>query len=371
MSPVSPAPAQAPGLGDSAARAAWPGDARAIEVRSLTHRYPAPRRRRGEVAPEPRDALSAVSLEVAPGEVFGVLGPNGGGKSTLFRVLSTLLVPSGANDPACGVRVLGWDLLREPDLVRPQIGVVFQSPSVDGKLTAWENMKCQAELYGLKGGAIDVRIGELFERFRLADRAHEAVERFSGGMRRRVELAKALLHGPRLLLLDEPSTGLDPGARADLWAQLLALRSERGITVVLTTHLMEEAERCDRLAVLSEGRLVALGSPASLKSRIGGQVITLTPAAGQDLGSLREDVERRWGPFAQGSLVVAGSALRFEHATGAALVPEVATSLAGRYQAIGVGQPTLDDVFLHLTGHTLWEDQAGEGLPQPLAKKRG
>jgi ABC-2 type transport system ATP-binding protein len=362
---------QAPGPADPAARAARSGEGSAIEVRSLTHRYPAPRRRRGEPAPEPRDALTRVSLDVGPGEVFGVLGPNGGGKSTLFRVLSTLLVPSGANDPDCGVRVLGRDLLREPELVRPEIGVVFQSPSVDGKLTAWENLECQARLYGLKGAGIDAFIGELLERFRLADRAHEAVERFSGGMRRRVELAKSLLHGPRLLLLDEPSTGLDPGARADLWAQLLALRRERGITIVLTTHLMEEAERCDRLAVLSEGKLAALDSPAALRSRIGGQVITLTAAAGQDLGSLREDVERRWGPFAPGALALAGSALRFEHATGAALVPEVASTLAGRYQAIGVGQPTLDDVFLHLTGHTLWEDQAGEGLPQPLAKKRG
>jgi len=223
----------------------------AVLVENLTHTYPAAKRRtgrRGHHADQPADetksestvrenALDAVSLSIGRGEIFGILGPNGSGKSTLFRILSTMLKPSG---PVKRLAIMGNDVLERPEAVRRNLGVVFQSPSLDVKLTAHENLLHQGHLYGLSGADLNHRIKSLLDYFGQADRAHEYVERFSGGMRRRVELAKALLHNPELLLLDEPATGLDPGARHDLWRQLEQLRAERNQTVALTTHLMED-----------------------------------------------------------------------------------------------------------------------------------
>src|SRR4051812_13140000 len=229
-----------------------------ISVRELVHRY------------ENRTALNGVSFDVRPAELFGLLGPNGSGKTTMFRILSTLMVPSGGN-----AFILGHDVARDPSRLRREIGVVFQSQSVDLKLTAAENLRHQGHLYGLHGSALNTRITEMLERVGLTDRAKKKAETFSGGMQRRLELAKGLLHGPRVLLLDEPTTGLDPGARRDVWQYLRLLRDEERVTVLVTTHLMEEAERCDRLAILNEGNLVALGTPTELKQQIGGDVIVL------------------------------------------------------------------------------------------------
>src|SRR5438067_1970087 len=233
-------------------------DSPVISVRDLVPRY------------DDRAALTGVSFDVRPAELFGLLGPNGSGKTTLFRILSTLMVPVGGS-----AIILGHDAARDPTQLRREIGVVFQAQSIDLKLTAAENLRHQGHLYGLRGSALRARIKEILQRVGLMDRARDRAETFSGGMQRRLELAKGLLHGPRVLLLDEPTTGLDPGARRDLWQYLSILRDEEQVTVLVTTHLMEEAERCDRLAILNEGSLVALGTPAELKQEIGGDVIVL------------------------------------------------------------------------------------------------
>src|SRR5437868_10132533 len=232
-----------------------------ISVQDLVHRY-------GD-----RSALNGVSFDVRPAELFGLLGPNGSGKTTLFRILSTLMIPTSGH-----ALVMGCDAAQDPSTLRRQIGVVFQAQSVDPKLTAFENLWHQGHLYGLRGTALKRRVEEILTRVGLADRAKERVETFSGGMQRRIELAKGLLHHPGVLLLDEPTTGLDPGARRDLWQYLQILRDEEQVSVLVTTHLMEEAENCDRLAIINEGNLLALGTPAELKSEIGGDVIMLDAA---------------------------------------------------------------------------------------------
>jgi ABC-2 type transport system ATP-binding protein len=229
-----------------------------IQVEDLRHTY-------GK-----RTALNGISFSVHAGEIFALLGPNGSGKTTLFRILSTLMLPSGGR-----ALVGGFDASKQPDQVRRRIGVVFQAQSVDVKLTAAENLWHQGHLYGLRGSELKQRIAAMLRHVALADRADERVETFSGGMQRRVELAKGLMHHPSVLLLDEPTTGLDPGARRDLWQYLHELRSQEHVSVIVTTHLMEEAERCDRLAILSQGEIVALGTPAELRSQIGGDVILL------------------------------------------------------------------------------------------------
>src|SRR5579872_6958724 len=200
-----------------------------ISVQNLVHKY------------ENRTALNGVSFDVRAAELFGLLGPNGSGKTTLFRILSTLMIPTGGR-----AIVMGCDAAQDPASLRRQIGVVFQAQSVDPKLTAYENLWHQGHLYGLRGPSLKKRIGEILARVGLSDRAKERVETFSGGMQRRIELAKGLLHHPAVLLLDEPTTGLDPGARRDLWQYLQILRDEEHVSVLVTTHLMEEAERCDR-----------------------------------------------------------------------------------------------------------------------------
>src|SRR5215468_4359734 len=230
----------------------------AISVRELVHRY------------DNRAALNGVSFDVRPAELFGLLGPNGSGKTTMFRILSTLMVPVGGR-----ALILGQDAAKNPSQLRRQIGVVFQAQSIDLKLTAAENLYHQGHLYGLRGSSLRERITDMLSRVGLSDRANERAETFSGGMQRRLELAKGLIHHPSVLLLDEPTTGLDPGARRDLWEYLRILRDREHVTIIVTTHLMEEAERCDRLAILNEGHIVAMGTPTELKHEIGGDVILL------------------------------------------------------------------------------------------------
>ena len=337
----------------------------AIVVDQLTHAYASaprqPRSRHGkpaEPAPPPRTlALDGVSLTVNPGEIFGILGPNGSGKTTLFRIIATLLRPLNPGGSTGSVSIMGNDVLTQPAKVRENLGVVFQAPSLDGKLTAYENIMHQGHLYGLRGSDLSSRIDELLNYFNLADRKSDFVERFSGGMKRRVELAKALLHQPKLLLLDEPATGLDPGARHDLWRQLIQLRSERGQTVALTTHLMDEADRCDRLAVMSQGKIVAIDTPANLKAKIGGDIITLAPRGSiEEADQLRAAITDKFAPWNDKTApkLVAGR-IRLERDNGASFIPALAEAFPGRFESITVGQPTLEDVFLQLTGHTLWE----------------
>ena len=318
-----------------------------ISVQNLVHRY------------ENRTALDDVSFDVRPAELFGLLGPNGSGKTTLFRILSTLMIPTAGR-----AEVMGCDAAKDPASLRRQIGVVFQAPSVDAKLTAYENLWHQGHLYGLRGAALQQRIGEMLARVGLADRAKERVETFSGGMQRRIELAKGLLHHPGVLLLDEPTTGLDPGARRDLWQYLQVLRDEEHVSVLVTTHLMEEAERCDRLAILNEGKLVALGTPAELKSEIGGDVILLDAA--RDAALLAEHIRARFGVEA----AVLGNQVRIEREGGHRFVPDVVEAFPGEIQAISVSKPALEDVFIHRTGHKFWSEEREAGSADDTIKTK-
>jgi len=327
----------------------------AIDARDLTHVYPATRSRRKKTGPA--TALDHVSFSVQPGEIFGILGPNGGGKTTLFKIISTMLRPT------CGaVSVFGHDAVNDPQCVREQLGVVFQMPSLDAKLTAEENLTHQGHLYGVRGADLRQRVGAALAGVNLLDRRGDRVEHFSGGMRRRVELAKALLHHPRLLLLDEPATGLDPGARRDVWQQLERLRTQQGVTVALTTHLMEEADRCDRLAILAHGKLVALDTPANLKSRIGGDVVTIEAERldGSDgTAELARLITERLGPWGgtTAAPAVVEDKVRLEIPNGSAFVATLASALPpGRVRAITVGRPTLEDVFMDLTGQALYQE---------------
>jgi ABC-2 type transport system ATP-binding protein len=300
-----------------------------VSVQGLTHRY-------GD-----RVALDNLTLEVRAGEMFGLLGPNGGGKTTLFRLLSTLMQPQTGT-----VRVFDHDVGTDRNAVRRRIGVVFQAPSLDKKLTVRENLRHHGHIFGLSGDILRQRIAELLERFGIADRADERTETLSGGLRRRVEIARGLLHKPDLLLLDEPSTGLDPRVRREVGAYLGELRDRDGVTLVVTTHLMEEAELCDRLALLDQGRLVALDTPAALKNRVGGDVIRLTAKAPE---SLCAQVRQKFGIEAQ----VMDGEVRLERTRGHEFVPQLVESFPGAIEAIATGKPTLEDAFIHLTGHRL------------------
>ena len=291
-----------------------------VQIDGLTHRY-------GE-----RLALDGVSFSVRKGEIFGLLGPNGGGKTTLFKILSTALRPTSGS-----ARIEGIDV--RDDAVRRRIGVVFQAPSLDQKLTVAENLLHQGHLYGLMGSGLRRRIDEELVRFRLSDRARDRVEKLSGGLQRRVELAKSLLHQPEVLLLDEPSTGLDPGARRDLWD---ALRSLKGVTVLLTTHLLEEAERCDRLAILHKGKLVALGAPLDLRGEIGGDVVTIRA---KDAEALAAAIREKMGETA----TVVQGAVRLARERGHELVGRLVEAFPGLVESVTVAKPSLEDVFLTRT----------------------
>lgn len=302
--------------------------ASAVHTDLLTHRY-------GE-----RIALHELSLSVQPGEVVALLGPNGSGKTTLFRILSTLIPPQDGQAAVFGLPLADQT---QREHVRRVIGVVFQNPSLDKQLSAEENLTFHGHLFGLRGAELRTRVRDLLKRFDLLERAGERVSGFSGGMRRRVEIAKGLINRPRLLLLDEPSTGLDPVARAQVWQHLEQVRHEDGVTVLLTTHLMDEADRCDRVAILDGGKLVADGTPSLLKERVGGDVITLrTPDASGASAILRD----RLGLHSD----VRDSTLRLERPRGHELVPALIEALPGRVESVSVGKPTLEDVFLHVTG---------------------
>jgi ABC-2 type transport system ATP-binding protein len=303
----------------------------AVQVAHLRHRY-------GE-----RVALDDVSFVVGPGEIFGLLGPNGGGKTTLFKIVSTLLFPTEGT-----VRVFGDDVVRDPAAVRRRLGVVFQHPALDSKLTVEENLRHQGHLYGLSGRALTARMSEVLLRVGLEDRARDLVGTLSGGLQRRAEVAKALLHRPQLLVLDEPSTGLDPAARRAIWQDLSALRRQDGTSIILTTHLMDEAADCDRVAILDLGRLVALDRPAALTATIGGDVIQVTT---HDATGLAGRVAGRFGVRAE---VVDGK-VHIERDRAHEFIAELVEAFPGEIDAVTFGKPTLEDVFVHYTGRRLEE----------------
>ena len=302
----------------------------AIETRQLTHRY-------GQ-----RVALSNLTITIARGSIFVFFGPNGGGKTTLFRILTTLISPQEGS-----ASILGWDLTTQTKLIRQRIGVVFQAPSLDKKLTVLENLQYQAALYGLPRDRFRRRSQELVKQLGLSDRLHEPAETLSGGLRRRVELAKGMIHAPQLLLMDEPSTGLDPAARSDLWQYLHQLRDETGVTVVLTSHLLEEADRADRIAILNRGELVAEDTPAALRSSLGGDSVTIDTGRPDLLVAAIAD------KFACPAIVVDGQ-VRLEQPDGHHWIPRLVEAFPDDIDSIKLGKPTLEDVFIAKTGHRYW-----------------
>lgn len=311
------------------------GPALAIQAQGLSHRY-------GDHL-----ALDDVSFTVPSEFLFGLLGPNGGGKTTLFRILSTLLpVQSGS------VQLLGLDVRSQPGEVRRQIGVTFQSPSLDTRLTVRENLRHHGHLYGFSGKLLRDRIEDLLEHLNLAGRANDLAGTLSGGLKRRVEIAKGLMHHPRLLLLDEPSTGLDPGARIDLWEYLHQLKSRGGMTILVTTHLMEEADRCDCLGILDRGRLVALDTPENLRASVGGDCLTIQ--CGQSADGLSEKIHSKFSITVQR----VGETLRIEREQGHELLRDLVEAFPGEITGISLGKPTLEDVFIKQTGHQFHQDSS-------------
>jgi ABC-2 type transport system ATP-binding protein len=302
-----------------------------IEVKNLTHRY-------GD-----RVALKGVSFGVAKGEIFGLLGPNGGGKSTLFRILSTMMVPTEGS-----ASVAGHDVARDPGAVRRAVGVVFQTQSLDKALTVEENLRAQGHLHGLSGAVLRDRMKFAMERLGIADRKNELVDKLSGGLKRRVEIAKALLHRPQVLLMDEASTGLDPAARRDVSRHVEELRRNEGVTILLTTHILPEAELCDRLVLLHHGSIVAQGSPGELCSRIGGDVVVLTA---RDPEALAAKTRARFGVDA----TVVEKEVRVEIPNGHRFITEIVEAFPGEIDSVRLKKPTLEDVFVRETGASIDE----------------
>ncbi|UYN91028.1 MAG: ATP-binding cassette domain-containing protein [Anaerolineales bacterium] len=288
-------------------------------------------------------AVDALDLAVGQGEMFALLGPNGGGKTTTVGLLTTLLRPSRGS-----ARVAGYDVARQPAEVRSRIGVVFQGPSLDEQLTAWENLDFHARIYKMPRAQFRQQASELLALVELAERQHEPVRNFSGGMRRRLELARGLLHQPQVLFLDEPTVGLDPQTRRAMCEYLHTLRRQNGVTIFLTTHYLEEAEGCDRVAILDGGKLVALDTPAALKATLGGDVLYIRTADAQ----VAEQLLRAEG------LAVRGSAegLAVEAGDGPARIPELVALLersGHAVQAVNLRRPSLEDVFIKLTGRDI------------------
>jgi ABC-2 type transport system ATP-binding protein len=311
----------------------------AVQASNLVYEYPA----RGK-SPSKR-ALDGVSFDVRRGEIFALLGPNGGGKTTLFKILSTAFRPTQGT-----ASIFGYDIQKQADEVRRRIGVVFQNPSLDKKLTVLENLRYHGQLYGMRGGELNSRVSEMMERLAVADRSKDLVETLSGGLARRVELAKGLLHRPDLLILDEPSVGLDPGARHDLWVYLQKLRDKEGVTILVTTHLIDEGDRSDRVLVLNQGRIVALDTPARLKDQIGGDVISIaTRQPDQLMGRIKEKFGITPTSF--------NGTLRIEKQAGHAFISQVVDAFPEMIEAVNLSKPTLEDVFIARTGHKFWEDK--------------
>ncbi len=287
-------------------------------------------------------ALEDVSFEVAAGELFGILGPNGSGKSTMFRVLATIETPQAGT-----ANIAGLNVVTQAQEVRKRIGVVFQTQSLDKYLTVAENLTSQGHLFGMSGAKLKSRISDLLERLQISDRRDSILKTLSGGMKRRVEIAKALLHEPQVLLMDEPTTGLDPVARMELWKYVDELRRQTGVTVVVTTHLLEEAERASRLMLMHMGVSVLQGTPRELKASIPGDVVLLESA---DPESLRQGIFLH---FDKQKCTVFDNYVRTIVPDGPKFVVEAAAAFQTAVQGISYHKPTLEDVFMKETGARL------------------
>jgi ABC-2 type transport system ATP-binding protein len=306
----------------------------AIDVDAIVKTY-------GEV-----EAVRGVSFSVAHGEVFGLLGPNGAGKSTTINMLCTLARPTSGT-----ARVDGFDVVRERDDVRRHIGLVFQDPTLDGQLTAAQNLRLHAELYDIDRAAIPTRIDQMLDMVDLSDRRDQPVMTFSGGMKRRLEIARGLMHSPRVLFLDEPTIGLDPQTRSAIWRYIRALQESEGTTILMTTHYMDEAEFCDRIAIMDRGEIVVLDTPEVLKATVGAdRVVVRTEDDDAALAALRD----RFGIEA----AIAEGAVTFHVASGEAFVPRLFAELGVAITSVAVSRPTLDDVFMRFTGTTIRDAEA-------------
>ncbi|WP_348637780.1 ATP-binding cassette domain-containing protein [Actinomadura madurae] len=281
-----------------------------------------------------------------PGEIFGFLGPNGAGKSTTINMLCTLLRPSGGS-----ARVAGHDVVTERDAVRRNIGLVFQDPTLDGYLSGEQNLRFHAELYGVPRSATAGRIRQVLEMVGLWDRRGDLVQTFSGGMKRRLEIARGLLHSPRVLFLDEPTVGLDPQTRASIWEYIRQLQAAEEITIFMTTHYMDEAEFCERIAIMDSGRIVALDTPEALKAGVGEDRIRIQTA---DDEAAIAAIKDRFGLEA----VVSEGAVTFSVASGEAFVPRLFAELGVPIVSVNVARPSLDDVFMSFTGTTIRDAEA-------------
>jgi ABC-2 type transport system ATP-binding protein len=297
-------------------------------------------------------AVNGITFEVKPGEIFGFLGPNGAGKSTTISMLCTLLCPTSGR-----AAVNGYDIATQPDAVRQSIGVIFQDPSLDDRLTGRENLRFHAMLYGVPDKVFTSRSTELLNIVELTGKADQVVRSYSGGMKRRLEIARGLLHRPKVLFLDEPTIGLDPQTRRYIWEYVLKLREHEGVTVFMTTHYMDEAENCDRIAIIDHGEIVALDTPAGLKGLVGGDIVTVRSADnGRALEKLRTlgGANARIGP--DGEVVV-------EVAQGDQFIPHMMAQLADSgspvaVQSVNLRRPTLEDAFIKLTGRAIREEDA-------------
>ena len=318
----------------------------AVEVVGLEKRY-------GEV-----EAVRGVDFRVEPGETFGFLGPNGAGKSTTINILCTLARPTAGS-----ARVAGHDVRTERDEVRRSIGLVFQDPTLDIDLTAEQNLRFHGELYGVPKALLDRRIDDLLGLVGLSERRGSVVETFSGGMKRRLEIARGLLHSPRVLFLDEPTIGLDPQSRASVWEYVRTLKESEDITVFLTTHYMDEAENCDRIAIMSQGRIVALDTPDALKAAVGKDRVQITTADDEAaIASLRSTFGIEAGMHS--------GEVTFAVADGERFVPRLFAELGVPIRSVSVASPSLDDVFLSHTGRTISDAEAAE-RPIPLMLRAG
>jgi ABC-2 type transport system ATP-binding protein len=319
----------------SAATGSADAPAPAIEVRDLVKTYP------GGV-----QALRGLSFTVEPGTVFGLLGPNGAGKSTTVKILTTLSRPDSGSASVAGI-----DVVQRPDRVRRAIGCVAQRSAVDLEATGRENLALQGRLYGLAGRQLRSRVGGLLERLGLAEAADRITKTYSGGMRRKLDVALGLVHRPQVLFLDEPTTGLDPEARADMWSEITRLSSEEGITVLLTTHYLEEADRlARRLAIVDSGRVVAAGTPDELKAELRGDAIHVELASPEPDGVVRDALDRLQGVH---EVVLDGRVVRARVDSGATAVPAVLGALESHglaVEAVTIARPSLDDVYLRYAG---------------------
>jgi ABC-2 type transport system ATP-binding protein len=309
----------------------------AIAVRDLHKRF-------GEV-----HAVRGVDFDVAPGEVFGFLGPNGAGKTTTINMLCTLVMPTSGS-----ATVAGHDVVRERDDVRRHIGLVFQDPTLDTYLTGAQNLKLHAELYGVQRDLVEPRMRQVLTMVGLWERKDNPVGTYSGGMRRRLEIARGLMHSPRVLFLDEPTIGLDPQTRRSIWNYIRELKESEEITIFMTTHYMDEAEWCDRIAIMDHGEIVALDAPQTLKAGVGTDRIMLHT---DDNEAAIAELAERFGIEAQ----VAEGAVTFGVAGGEQFVPRLFLELDVPIQSVSVSRPTLDDVFMSYTGTTIRDAEEDAG----------